>query len=333
MTEKELENIFHKFLTEEKHYSSKGILTQIPIVSTAGVKIQPDLLLIDIKIGEYIGLVEFKAGISPQVKQAAKNQVKKYLNAIKAPDIPAFLVFPTSETDFQILVLSDKDEWEPIEKNEFPEFDSLSAKKKTEEKQSQREIDEKIVYEYELKKRKTQITSIWTLTSLIIGVLASFIAIFISQKDFQGFKDDSDLITKSEIIKIQTKLSLLENQLQKSGIGKDSIIFVDSSKTITGVDKRLKTIENAMEVTPDKLLNNLRIEQNIKNLQTEINHLDELQKVRIESLNARLDFLNGWVLGIVIALFSAAIGFVFTNYIKDKNTVANTQYSKWRRME
>ena len=65
MEENKLTESFYKFLEEEKGFPRTSLLKQTPAYSISGRRVEVDLLLLDIRIGNYIGQVEFKSQINP----------------------------------------------------------------------------------------------------------------------------------------------------------------------------------------------------------------------------------------------------------------------------
>lgn len=318
MNEQELTNKFYEFLEKEKNYPSKSLLRQAPAFAINGQRIQPDLLILDTRIGEYIGLIEFKENINPNVKKSVKARIENYIKILKNESLPYYLVFPLNNEDFQILVIGNENEWVSISKKEFPEFETLSAKKKIEEKEIEKNIEKELVIELENKKRNKAKLSLWTLTSLIAGILTVVISFYTSNK-----LDNNDNLliekTKLEIQILKERIAKLDS-LETSVLPKSEIIFIkDSSATFVGIEKRLSIIENGLLNNPKKTLQIENIYDEINLLGEKIGNQNELTNLKNENLKAKVELLNALVLGMILALFGSAIGFVITNYNERKN--------------
>jgi cell division protein FtsL len=318
MNEQELTNKFYEFLEKEKNYPSKSLLRQAPAFAINGQRIQPDLLILDTRIGEYIGLIEFKENINPNVKKSVKARIENYIKILKNESLPYYLVFPLNNEDFQILVIGNENEWVSISKKEFPEFETLSAKKKIEEKEIEKNIEKELVIELENKKRNKAKLSLWTLTSLIAGILTVVISFYTSNK-----LDNNDNLliekTKLEIQILKERIAKLDS-LETLVLPKSEITFIkDSSATFVGIEKRLSIIENGLLNNPKKTLQIENIYDEINLLGEKIGNQNELTNLKNENLKAKVELLNALVLGMILALFGSAIGFVITNYNERKN--------------
>lgn len=325
IAEKDFEVLFTKFLIEEKGYPKESLLTQMPIMTSGGSRYQPDLVVMDLSIGDYLLLVEFKTSINPSIKNSAKEQIKKYLSVIKANNILGYLAYPINANDFQILVLSENDEWKPVDKSEFPEYSSLSMKAKTDEKLYQKEIEEKKLNEFELKKRKSRQVAYFTMVSMLLGITVSLISIFFSENRLFSSDNSNTNCCDSlyvKIEKLENKISSIRLSNNKTGHVIDTVIEINNTQTYKALDKRLQIIENGISNNPEKVLNILQIQNQISDLKKNIAYLEELEKIKIDALNSRFDLLNSWMLAILITVFGGVIGFVFTN-LRKENTTAN----------
>tara|TARA_R110002073_G_scaffold335623_2_gene528143 strand:+ start:17 stop:991 length:975 start_codon:yes stop_codon:yes gene_type:complete len=323
MEENKLAESFYKFLEEEKGFPKTSLLKQTPAHSISGRRVEIDLLLLDIRIGNYIGQVEFKSEINPQIKQNVKVQTELYAKVLKSEGIPTYLVYPIDEEKFQILVYGE-DDWISISKDEFPEFETLSAKKKIEEKIESKQIEEKNLENIERKRDYKKRTSLWTLTSLIVGVLTSILAFYISTSNRKEI-DKPTLVNAMILMQIDS----LETQINKLKTANnttviDTLFVVDSTKTFVGINQRLKNLENGILDNAEKTLALKNTNQQIELLKQELINQEKLIELRNENLSNRIELLNAIVIGMVLSLFAAAIGFVISNYNERKNTNANT---------
>jgi hypothetical protein len=323
MEENKLAESFYKFLEEEKGFPKTSLLKQTPAYSISGRRAEIDLLLLDIRIGNYIGQVEFKSQINPQIKNNVKAQTDLYAKALKSEGIPTYLVYPIAEEKFQILVYGESD-WVSISKDEFPEFETLSAKKKIEEKIESKEIEEKNLENIERKREYSKRTSLWTLTSLIIGILTSILAFYIST-NFKNETSKPTLVSAMILMKIDSLESQITNlkRTKNQHTVVDTLFVVDSTKTFAGINKRLKNIESGILNNPEKTLALKNTNQQIDLLKQELINQEKIIEIKNQHLINRIEFLNAMVIGMVLALFAAAIGFVINNFYVRKNTNAN----------
>lgn len=323
MEENKLAESFYKFLEEEKGFPKTSLLKQTPAYSISSRRVEIDLLLLDIRIGNYIGQVEFKSQINPQIKSFVKVQTDLYAKALKSEGIPTYLVYPIDEGNFQILVYGESD-WISISKDEFPEFETLSAKKKIEEKIESKQIEEKNLENIERKRDYKKRTSLWTLSSLIVGILTSILAFYISTSN--RIDVDKPTLVNAMILMQIDSLEMQINKLKKADI-KTTVIHtlfvVDSTETFVGINKRLKNLENGILDNAEKTLALKNTNQQIELLKQELINQEKLIELRNENLSNRIEFLNAIVIGMVLSLFAAAIGFVISNYNERKNTNAN----------
>lgn len=323
MEENKLAESFYKFLEEEKGFPKASLLKQSPAYSINRRRVQIDLLLLDVRIGNYIGLVEFKSQINPQIKSNIKVQTDLYAKALKSEGIPIYLVYPIDEETFQILVFGE-DDWISISKDEFPEFETLSAKKKIEEKIESKEIEEENLKNIERKRDYKKRTSLWTLTSLILGILTSILTFYISinKKNEVSKPTLVNAMILMRIDSLETEINDLKKTNTTSKVI-DKLFIVDSTKTFTGINKRLKNIETGIIDNGEKTLALKNTNQQIELLKQELINQEKLIELRNENLSNRIEWLNAIVIGMVISLFGAAIGFVITNYNDRKNTNTN----------
>ena len=324
MEENKLAESFYRFLETEKGFPKTSLLKQTPAYSIGGRRVEIDLLLMDVRIGNYIGQVEFKSQINPQIKSNVKVQTDFYAKALKSDGIPTYLVYPIDDKEFQILVYGEND-WISISKDEFPEFETLSAKKKIEENIESKELEEKKLENFERKKDYKKRMSLWTLTSLILGILTSILTFYISIKNKEEVSKPTlvNAMILMQIDSLETQINELKKTNNQTTVI-DTLFVIDSTKTFVGINKRLKSIENGIIDNAEKTFALKNTNQQIELLKQELIYQEELIELRNENLSNRIEWLNAIVIGMVISLFGAAIGFVITNYNERKNTNANT---------
>lgn len=152
MIERELEKIFSEFLIK-LGYTRDNLLSQFAIRSeNERTGFRPDLIILDTVNKEYIGLIEFKNHFDRRVEELTVGQFYKIFGYLGTTNIPAYLVIPIDNEDFQIFELTNDNSFHPISKEDFPNFETLSAKRITEEKLKHRELLQKKIKDLKTKK-------------------------------------------------------------------------------------------------------------------------------------------------------------------------------------
>ncbi len=326
MLERELENLFIDFLFS-RGYSKDNLLSQFAIrVENEKTVFRPDLIIIDTINKEYIGLIEFKNRIDRRVEELTLGQFFKYFGYLGTNSIPAYLVIPIDHQDFQIFELTKDNTFQPISKDDFPNFEALSAKRITEEKIKQRELLQKKIKELEDKKRRAKQSSYFTLLSLIVGISASLLAVFIQQEGFD--KPSNEPISCCENLEnhyktIQQKIRLLEvqiNHLERTN-NKPDTVFINSN--ITALEKRIKVIETGISDNPEKTLSILQVRQEIELLKKTDDYSKELTQSKLDSIQKEMEVQNAWMLGVLIAIFGTILSLLIPNLLAKRNGVSS----------
>ncbi len=324
MEEKQFEILFRQFLLT-KGYPQGSLLSQVALRTSGEGSFRPDLVILDIDNKEYIGIVEFKNKVDERIKVNTLGQFYKYFSLLGTQAIPAYLVFPISEDDFQILSLTKDNTFELITKDAFPIFETLSAKRLTEEKIKQREVEVKTLIELEQKKKRAKQSAYFTLLSLILGVTASFIAIFVQQKGL-----DRPLFSQSyyccdtldvKLHKVQLSIVLLEKQLNTLSKPESKIDTVYITSNLTSFEKRLQVIENGISENPEKSLSLIQIRQEIELLKKANDYSKELTQSKLDALKNEMEVQNAWMLGVLIAIFGTILSMVIPNLLTRRNEV------------
>lgn len=315
MEEKQLEILFKKFLID-KGYPNGSLLSEVKLRTSGDGVFYPDLVILDIINKDYIGLVEFKTKIDQRVQVNVLGQFYKYFSLLGTQVIPAYLVFSISDKDFQILTLTKENTFEPITKEDFPSFETLSAKRLTEEKLKQREIEEKTLIEIKRKKNKSRQSAYFSIMSLIVGVTTSLIAIYIQQK---GFNKPTDQVVNvnccdsldKKYENIENKIRNMENQQRiiLNSPNKKGTIYIN----LNSLEKRVKVIEEGISNNPEKTLSILQIRQEIEFLKKEDNYSKELTQTKLDAIKAEIAVQNAWVLGILVTIIGTILSFVIPN--------------------
>ena len=321
MVEKQLEISFRKYLLT-KGYPQGSLLSQVALRTTGEGTFRLDLVILDIVDKEYIGIVEFKNKVDEKIKVNTLGQFYKYFSLIGTKAIPAYLVFPISDDDFQILSLTKDNTFEPISKDDFPIFETLCAKRLTEEKIKQREVEEKTLIELEHKKRRTKQSAYLTLLSLILGISSSLIAIYIQQKGF--YKPSSQIVhccdsLETKYQKIKQSVISIEKQLNLISKSNNKIDKVFISSNIRSLENRLKIIETGISENPEKFLSILQIRQEIELLKKGDNFSKELTQSKLDALRNEMEVQNAWLLGVLVAIFGTILSLAIPNLLSKQN--------------
>lgn len=322
MLERELENLFIEFLLS-RGYSRDNLLSQFAIrTENEKTLFRPDLIIIDTVNKEYIALIEFKNRIDRRVEEMTVGQFFKLFGYLGTKNIPAYLVIPIDKHDFQIFELTKDNSFEPISKDDFLNFETLSAKRITEEKIKQRELLQKKVSELEDKKRRAKQSSYFTLLSLILGILASLIAVFFQQKGFNKTSEQPIACCDSienQYNNLQNKVVILESQLSKiaKSNSKTDTVFINSN--VISFEKRIKIIETGISNNPEKTLSILQVRQEIELLKKADDYSKELTQSKLDAIQKEMEVQNAWMLGVLIAIFGTILSLVIPNLLARRN--------------
>jgi len=315
MEEKQLEILFKQFLIG-KGYPKDSLISHVALRTTDEGIFHPDLVILDIENKEYLAIIEFKNKVNEHIKVNTLGQFYKYFSLIGTQAIPSFLVFPTSESEFQILILTKDNTFEPITLDEFPSFETLSAKVLIEEKKREKEIELKTLKEIELKKRKSRQISYLSLISLMMGVIATFITMFWQQKSIQT-KDYPKIeccdSIQNQYLILRNRLNALEKQFNTLSTPSKAVDSFYSSASMKKIDTRLKIIENGISENPEKALSIVELNNDIKQLKQLIDHLKELNQAKIDGLSEKLDLVNAFTFGLLITIFGSILSYAITN--------------------
>ncbi len=322
MLERELENIFIEFLLK-RGYTRDNLLSQFAIRSENEKTVfRPDLIILDTINKEYIGLIEFKNRFDRRVEEITVGQFYKIFGYLGTTNIPVYLVIPLENEDFQIFELTKENSFQPISKEDFPNFETLSAKRITEEKIKHRELIQKKIKELEDKKRRSWQSAYFTLLSLILGISASLIAVFFQQKGFDRPSNQPILCCDSleaKHEKLFEKIKLLEiqvNTFEKTKNKTDTIYF---NSNVTQLEKRVKTIEVGISDNPEKALSLMQIRQEIEILKKADDFAKELTQSKLDALQKEMEVQNAWMLGVLIAIFGTILSLVIPNLLARRN--------------
>jgi hypothetical protein len=321
MNERVLEIFFLKFL-ETKGYIRDNYLSQFSTIQRDSIHFRPDLVLVDTRNNNYIGLVEFRARFDRRVEQITIGQFYRYFGFLGSRRLPAYLVIPLEDDDFQIFELTDENTFIAITKDDFPNFETLSSRILIDEKITQRKIEEKKIKELEEKKNRAVTSSIFAILSIVIGVFTSISAIYFQQKGIK-FSDEKQIICcdtlDNQIINLKERISKLENSL---------VVFKDSTKTIntiyvtndiSNIENRLNAIEKTILSSPENLTALQKFKIEIELLKRNNEHIKELTQIRFDAIQNEFDTQNTWLLAVIIAVFGSILAYAIPNILTKWN--------------
>lgn len=322
MIERELENIFIEFLLN-RGYKKDNLLSEFSIrTENERTVFRPDLIVLDTVNNEYIGLIEFKNRFDRSIEETTIGQFYQIFGYLGTTNIPAYLVIPIEEKDFQIFELRRDNSFQPIAKEDFPNFETLSAKKITDDKLKQRELLKKKVKELEDKKRRSRLSAYFTVLSLIVGISTSFIAIFFQQKSFNRQPNQQLICCDSLEVKNQKlvdKINLLESQviaIEKTKNKTDTIYY---NSNVVQLEKRVKTIETGISDNPERTLSILQIRQEIDILKKADDFAKELTQSKIDALQNEIEVQNAWVLGVLVTILGIVLSLAIPHLLARRN--------------
>jgi hypothetical protein len=322
MIERELENIFIEFLLN-RGYKKDNLLSEFSIrTENERTVFRPDLIVLDTVNNEYIGLIEFKNRFNRSIEETTIGQFYQIFGYLGTTNIPAYLVIPIEEKDFQIFELRRDNSFQPIAKEDFPNFETLSAKKITDDKLKQRELLKKKVKELEDKKRRSRLSAYFTVLSLIVGISTSFIAIFFQQKSFNRQPNQQLICCDSLEVKNQKlvdKINLLESQviaIEKTKNKTDTIYY---NSNVVQLEKRVKTIETGISDNPERTLSILQIRQEIDILKKADDFAKELTQSKIDALQNEIEVQNAWVLGVLVTILGIVLSLAIPHLLARRN--------------
>lgn len=309
MREEELKKFFEDFLIYQKGYPKSNLLFNPPIANSKnGLRIRLDLIILDDN-KNYIALVEFKNTMDSYRKNQVKNLVSTYRRYLGNKEIFSFVIYPNGNDDFNILRLNEINEWEVVERDDFPTFERLKSEKiivddifqelTIEEKNDTQKEQDKLY-----KKR---------IQNILISTLIAFISSLIIYYSSNIFYKNDELISK-EILEneIQAQIKKIDEKL-KNYKSVDTL-YIDSvnNENIITFDKRLTIIENGLMNSPEKVLELNKLNQELAILNQKINTKNEVSELKFENINNKLEWLFAIVIGLLIGLLSSAIGYIFS---------------------
>ncbi|MGN6492800.1 MAG: hypothetical protein ACTHLE_12445 [Agriterribacter sp.] len=324
MRERNLERLFSRFLVERKGYSEASLLYEASIHPKTDEnnfrRYLADLLILDTEFNNYLALIEFKGATEKRLINSAYEQVKAYLTALNRSDLPAFLVIPLGENDFEIFLFS-TDGWNKIEKEDFPQYQTLQSKAQADSKVLFEDLNEKKYKEAKRKKELVRATAWSTLLSLIAGMIA--VVIFSIDLFKNKIEEDGKTTTtccdSTTILvnRLSRKIDTLE--LQFKTIKSNDTLFIRNSQNakLKELETRLANFEASVTSSPDRLLKLQEINFEFKELTNSIAKEKEISEIKISNLKEKLDQVIIWTSGLIITIIGSIIGFAINAFRKN----------------
>lgn len=323
MRERDLERVFSNFLIENKGYTQASLLYEASIHPKTDDsnfrRYIADLLILDTEFNNYLALIEFKGRIDAKLFNSAYEQVRAYLNALNKADLPAFLVVPLGETDFEIYQFS-VDNWAKIEKQDFPQYQTLQSKAQADNKTFYEDLNEKKYKE--VKKKKELIKG--TAWSAILSLIAGIITVIIFSVDlFKNKVEDSRNAisccdtTSVMITRLSSKLDSLEFQFKAVKNNDTLFNMYNQNIKLNDIEKRLLSFETSVTSSPDRLLKLQEINFEFKELQNSIAKEKEISEIKVSNLKEKLDQVIIWTSGLIITIIGSIIGFAINAFRKN----------------
>ena len=323
MRERDLERLFSNFLVHAKGYSAASLLYEASIHPKTDEnnfrRYLADLLILDTEFNNYLALIEFKGRIDNKVLNTAYEQVRAYLNALNKADLPAFLVVPFGENDFEIYQFS-VDNWTKIEKDDFPQYQTLQSKAQADNKTFFEDLSEKKYKEAKKKKELIKGTAWSALLSLIAGVIT--VIIFSVDLFKNKIGDNRNTIsccdtTNTMVNNLSKKIYSLELQF-KTIKGNDTLFNINNQNIkLNDFGKRLANFEASVTSSPDRLLKLQEINFEFKELQNSIAKEKEIAEIKVSNLKEKLDQVIIWTSGLIITIIGSIIGFAINAFRKN----------------
>jgi hypothetical protein len=273
MNEQQIESLFKDFLIS-KAYPPDSLLQQMRLNERGGRSYAADLIIFDTDHKEYVGLVEFRSRNDEQSKRIVSEQISRYLDIMGLPTLPSYFVCPDEEgLSFQIFQVSKKDRFNPIEKEDFPSFETLSANRITEIMLEKQEREKREIMEFENRKKRAKRSAFWAIFSLIIGLCVSIVAVFYQQKSSVVISQKSNICDNLNIRIFSLQKRIMELEQQRNNVSnlptQTDTLYLNLN--VSKLENRMRIIENGISDNPEKALSLLQIRKEIE-LQTHVTH-------------------------------------------------------------
>lgn len=158
--------------------------------------------------------------------------------------------------------------------------------------------------------------------SLILGISASLIAVFIQQKGFDRPSNQPILCCDSLEVKhekLLEKIKLLEIQVNAIEMTKNNKETIYFNTNVAQLEKRVKTIEAGISDNPEKSLSLLQIQQEIEILKKEDDFAKVLTQSKLDTLQKEIEVQNAWMLGVLIAIFGSILSLAIPKLLVRRN--------------
>jgi hypothetical protein len=324
MKENQLENEFRNFLLS-RGYPKPSLLTQMAIKSGTST-LRPDLVIVDLDNAQYVALVEFKRSKDYfKNKQLVAKQFDAYSSALGSGSIPTYIVFPVGENDFEICVLTKEYTLDSISKDDFPSLEALSIKQTIDFKLYEQELDHLLAAERLARTKKNETRSYLMVGSVVLGIVMSIISTYLVPRLSSSSTKTMTVAKLDSLFRDYEKSSSLEKTQTSPGAKKIDTVYASSK--VYEIERRLRVFEDAISNNPDKLMPMLQMKQEIQQMVITEALTKELMQEKFNSLNSRLDLQNGWLLGIMIAIFGVVLSTPLSNIISKLQVKSGTDNS------
>lgn len=296
---------FLEFLLE-KGYPSESIL-EYPI----DLKLEQtsDIVIKDPISKRYLAIIDKVSEKKFDINKSS-NQLMNYGKSIVTP----IYVVVYSSTDFNIYGLEEFG-LVPISKPIFPTYDNLIKIAQENIYRRLNSIHIKKIKEDEAKKKGFLSFAISTITIMIISVAATLLFDTSGSSSKEKIKNNHQLNIEQKAV--QAKLDSLIyklSKLRKSSVTKSDTIYIDSSKTYRGLEKRLEVIEKGISENPEKALAIVNIKHELLLIRQGISELESNNAMRNEYIQKQIDstrdLADNTLFLLIGAILSAIVGIV-----------------------
>ena len=238
-----------------------------------------------------------------------------YKKVLSQKDAIFYVVTPNeTNDDFSIYTLFNS-ELINVSKDEFPNFQTLIAKRKADEKADLESIIEEEKKENINKKNVLTTTLATAIVSLIIAMLLTK-SLDIFNFDNTKTKKENDIVNSNiykELEKLKLQLSIIDSK-------KDTITKTDIE--IEQIKKRLINIEKLITQDPKNILELQKIDNHFERLNQIIDREKELNNLKVEKLEDKMNTYSNIIFSLLVTIIGAILGYLFSNF-KPKKISAN----------
>ena len=230
-----------------------------------------------------------------------------YKKVLSQKDAIFYVVTPNeTNDDFSIYTLFNS-ELINVSKDEFPNFQTLIAKRKADEKADLESIIEEEKKENINKKNVLTTTLATAIVSLIIAMLLTK-SLDIFNFDNTKTKKENDIVNSNiykELEKLKLQLSIMDSK-------KDTVTKTDIE--IEQIKKRLINIEKLITQDPKNILELQKIDNHFERLNQIIDREKELNNLKVEKLEDKMNTYSNIIFSLLVTIIGAILGYLFSNF-------------------